>query len=117
MDYYGILRIKGEKGSLCKVIRNNQLCWAACTAMVGNYKKGLNKSAKNIADTMGIDYNDGGGSGDVRDALKKVYSLSVFLTYLDPQQEANMQSTMQNGKFTLQSPSTSYVLSRYITLN
>lgn len=45
------------------------LCWAACVATVVNYIQGKNLSAKQIADLMGINYNDGGNIYDDEKAL------------------------------------------------
>lgn len=55
---------------------NFGLCWAASVASVGQYKTGKIKSAKAVADAMGVDYNDGGGIYLASEALTKIYQLS-----------------------------------------
>lgn len=45
------------------------LCWAASAATIINYRKGTKYTAKNIADKIGIGYNDGGTVYNVSYAL------------------------------------------------
>lgn len=47
------------------------LCWAASVATICNYLNGTNVTAKNVADKMGIGYNEGGGLYDAQLALSK----------------------------------------------
>lgn len=58
------------------VSQSNNLCWAATTAAIGKYKTGTSKTAKNVADTMGIGYDAGGTVLTVKDALLKIYKLN-----------------------------------------
>lgn len=50
---------------------NYGLCWAATVATISNYRSGTNVTAKNVADQMGIGYNDGGTIAQAQQALKK----------------------------------------------
>lgn len=58
------------------------LCWAATVATIVNYRKGTNITAKEVANAMGIGYNDGGRDEDVWNALSK-YGLYTYYTMYD----------------------------------
>lgn len=55
------------------------MCWAASVASVGQYKTGISKTAKQVANAMSIGYNSGGGAYDITSALSSIYSLSPYL--------------------------------------
>lgn len=48
---------------------NYGLCWAACVATIVNYKKNLSLTAINVADRVGIGYDDGANIIEITDAL------------------------------------------------
>lgn len=53
---------------------NYGLCWAASVATTVrylNYSKYASLTAKQVANKMGIGYNDGGSISDIKNALKK----------------------------------------------
>lgn len=54
---------------------NYGLCWAATVATICNYRNGTNITAKNVADTMHIGYNEGAYPYEGQQALKN-YGLS-----------------------------------------
>lgn len=67
---------------------NTNLCWAAATASLGQYKTGISKTAKQIADHCEISYSAGGSYTDCQKALKDIYNISTWagsfsLTYSD----------------------------------
>lgn len=58
---------------------NYGLCWAATVATIVNYKTGSSLTAKNVADEMGIGYNEGATTAEEIDALSS-YGLSYKST-------------------------------------
>lgn len=55
---------------------NEMLCWAACTASFGQYYTGINMTAHEVADDLGIDASAGGTPMDVIEGLESIYSLN-----------------------------------------
>ena len=56
--------VPGLQEEICNITNfvnqgNYGLCWAACVATIVNYKKNLSLTAKNVADRVGIGYNEG----------------------------------------------------------
>ncbi len=62
---------------------NYGLCWACTVGTIANYKTGRNLTGKNVADMMGIGYNDGGTIYDMQNALSR-YGLSYSVRTSKP---------------------------------
>jgi len=54
---------------------NNGLCWAASVASVGKYKTNISKTAKEVADQMGVGYNEGANIYLASEALSNVFGI------------------------------------------
>ena len=70
------------------------LFWAASVATICNYLMGTNLTAINIADRMGIGYDDGGGLNDAQLALKS-YGL-LYNNVLDAQNRMSWSNLKSN---------------------
>lgn len=57
---------------------SNSLCWAACVASVGQYKTEKNRSAKQVANEMGIDYDAGSDLSLIIDGLGSIYGIAAY---------------------------------------
>lgn len=77
---------------------NYGLCWAASVATICNYLKDTAVTAKNVADTMGIGYDEGAGLGEAQQALK-MYGISynnLLESTADRMSWSNLQTNINN---------------------
>lgn len=76
IDNYGA-RVISKECAIKKFVKQGDynLCWAASTATIVNYKKKKSLTAKNVADAMGVGYDYGANANTVKSALNH-YGLS-----------------------------------------
>lgn len=58
---------------------NYGVCWAAALASVGQYRTGIVKTPFEVADYMGIGYDDGGNAYDIQEALQSIYGVTATI--------------------------------------
>lgn len=61
---------------------NHGLCWAASVATICNYRNGTNITARNVANKMGIPYDDGGTITEAQVAIQS-YGVDYFSIHND----------------------------------
>ena len=57
---------------------NDDNCWAACVALAGKYFTGISKTARDVCDEVGIEYNEGAYSYQIAGALN-IYDLNGYV--------------------------------------
>ncbi|SKC89095.1 papain-like cysteine protease family protein [Maledivibacter halophilus] len=56
---------------------NDNVCWAACAASVGQYWTNIRKTARQVCDILGISYSRGGTLSNTEDALEDIYDINA----------------------------------------